>query len=376
MGCGSSFAAPVPRARRKEQQQQSPLPSIGTVPIPTADLYEDLGSGSQGISPMSSFRDWRDCVSFTTFVNQSEDPQIYLYKFIKSIGRGSNAEVFQVQNVETGEMLAAKIYDKMSLQRNSIGCTCTPEDRMMRELDIMRRIRHPNTMHLVDGLDDDFTNSFILIMPFADKGSLLVQEKATEPMPEDKARYVFAQVVEGLSYLHSKNIAHRDVKPENIMMFSDGRAVLADYSAAIWLPPESDVIEDTEGTPAFYSPEECTGDPFPAKPTDVWALGVSLYIMIFGHLPFFEITDGYFLCQLFRIAQQIQNEPLTFDPNITISDELRDLLQKILDKNPATRLTAAQAMEHPWVKAANYVSGFDPSADIPDEEEDMMYQCE
>lgn len=371
MGCGTSFAAPVARTRRMEPKSGTVAPSIGTVPFPTPDMYDPGTPGSQHISAMPSFRDWRDCVSFTTFVNQTEDPQIYLYKFIKSIGRGANAEVFQVQNVETGEMFAAKIYDKLSLQRNSIGCSCTPEDRVMRELDVMRRLRHPNTMPLVDGIDDDFTNSFIFVMPFADKGSLLVQEKSTEPIPEDTARQVFAQVAEGLEYLHSLNIAHRDVKPENIMMFSDGRAVLADYSAAIWLPTESDIIEDTEGTPAFYSPEECTGDPFRAKPSDVWALGVSLYIMIFGHLPFFEITDGYFLCQLFRIAQQIQNEPLTFDPEITISDDLRDLFEKILDKNPETRLTAEQVMEHPWVKAANYVSGFDPNAVVYEEEEEV-----
>ena len=94
--------------------------------------------------------------------------------------------------------------------------------------------------------------------------------------------------------------------------------------------------------------------------------------MIFGHLPFFEINDGYFLCQLFRISQQIQNEPLTFDDSIPISDDLRDLFEKILDKNPETRLTAAQVREHPWVKAACYESGFDPNAVCEEEEE--MYQ--
>lgn len=372
MGCLSS-QVPVSHVRRQRprEPQQPQCPSIGIIPFQSGD-FGDQSPGSDQPSPLASFRDWRDCVSFTTFVNQSEEPQIYLYKFIRSLGKGAHAEVFQVQHIETGDMMAAKIYDKMYAQRGDITGSLTLEERILRELDIMQRLRHPNTMPLIDGLDDDFTNSVIFIMPFADKGSLLVQKSATtDPIPEDEAKCVFAQIAEALEYLHSMDIAHRDVKPENIMMFSDGRAVLADYSASIRLPKESDLIEDTEGTPAFYSPEECTGEPYRAKPSDVWALGVSLYSMIFGKLPFFEITDGYFLCQLFRIAQQIQNEPLTFDPSIEISDELRDLFEKILDKNPETRLTAAQVMEHPWVKAANYVSGFDPNAVEPFEEEEF-----
>lgn len=371
MGCVSSQGAPHPQTNRSAGQRARELPSIGAVPLPSPDMFDD-GQADQQLSPMTSFRDWRDCVSFTTFVNQTAEPQIYLYKFLKSLGKGAHAEVFQVQHTETGAIMAAKIYDKMYAQQTALIGVLSLEERILRELEIMQRLRHPNTMPLLDGLDDDFTNSVIFIMPFADRGSLLVQKAATtEPIPEDEARRVFAQIAEALEYLHSLDIAHRDVKPENIMMFSDGRAVLADYSASTILPKESDIIEDTEGTPAFYSPEECTGEPYRAKPSDVWALGVSLYCMIFGRLPFFEIRDGYFLCQLFRIAQQIQNEPLTFDPNIQISDELRDLFEKILDKNPETRLTATQVREHPWVKVANYVSGFDPNAADPYEEEEL-----
>lgn len=361
MGCGASSAG-------------------GTVnPVKHANSFEivtkiDSGMTEKGqltpVSPISSFRDWRECVSITTFINQTEDPQIFEYKFIESIGRGAHAEVYKVQHVETGTIMAAKIYDKFFLMRNNVGNATSPLDRVYREMTLMSSLRHPNTMGLVEVLDDDFTNSYIFIMPFADAGSLLVQETQTDPIPEEEAQHVFAQIAEALEYLHDLGIAHRDIKPENIMMFKDGRAVLADYSAAIALPDDTDVIDDTEGTPAFYSPEECTGEPYHAKPADVWALGVSLYIMIFGHLPFFEVNDGYFLSQLFKISQQIQFEPLKFDPHIIMSDDLRDLLEKMLDKNPETRLTAAQVLNHPWVRAANYTSGFDPYAIDDDEEEE------
>ncbi|OHT00905.1 CAMK family protein kinase [Tritrichomonas foetus] len=364
MGCGSSSSGPSAPIVQPKKSSSGEVPNLGVVQMPTGKL-----DNSDPLSAISSFRDWRECMSFTTFISQEKNPQIFEYRFIKSIGRGSHAEVYLVEHIESQTEMAAKIYDKFFLYRNTIGDTSQPIERVYREMQIMTMTRHPNTMQIKEVLDDDYTNSFIFVMPYADAGCLQ-KDIDREAIPEQKAQFIFAQIAEGLDYLHKRNICHRDIKPENIMKFSSGKYVLADFSAAIILPDESDEIDETEGTPAFYSPEECTGEPFRAKPADVWALGVTLYYMIYAHLPFFdESDDGCFLSQLFKISQQIQNDPLTLDEDVQISDSLRDLFGKIIDKDPQTRLTAREVLQHPWVVAANYSSGYVPGEEEEEEEE-------
>ena len=99
----------------------------------------------------------------------------------------------------------------------------------------MTSINHPNCMSLVEVLDDDYTNSIILIQPYADKGALIPQKSHTEPFPEEESRRIFFQLALALQQLHHNNIVHRDIKPENIMCFSDGHICLADFSASIYL---------------------------------------------------------------------------------------------------------------------------------------------
>ena len=354
MGCGSSSSQNTAAHLNTGKSGNNEMNGNGVTPSQANPKNE-----SDPLSAISSFRDWRECMSFTTFMSQEKDPQIFEYQFIKSIGKGSHAEVYLVKHIESHVEMAAKIYDKFFLYRNTIGDSSQPIERVYREMEIMSTINHPNTMGLQEILDDDYTNSYIFIMPYADKGCLQTELEA-KAIPENRAQFIFAQIAEAVFYLHSLDICHRDIKPENIMMFSDGKSVLSDFSAAIILPEDTDVIDETDGTPAFYSPEECTGEPFKAKPADIWALGVTLYYMIYSHLPFYDDSDdSCFLSQLFKISQQIQNEPLILDEDVEISDSLKDLFEKLIDKNPETRLTAEQVMAHPWVAAAHYESGYD-----------------
>ncbi|OHS98588.1 CAMK family protein kinase [Tritrichomonas foetus] len=378
MGCGSSSSVsgrvsgvtqprsannPVPPSKSKDLDGQIPDPAPpprlkltlsnralnGQVDLATSPSSNEL-INSAG-SACGSYRDWRDVVSFPTFMTQSEKPQIFEYEFIRSIGRGAQAEVYLVQNVETKVQLAAKVYDKAFLYRNNLGDTEQPIQKTVREIQIMSTLKHPNCMGLIEVLDDDYTNSVIIILQYADAGSLLPQRSKTEPIPEPLARTYFFQIASGVCHIHMHNITHRDIKPENIMKFSDGRIAIADFSASVILDNPDGLLEDTDGTPAFYSPEQCTGKPYLAKPTDVWACGVSLYILLYGKLPFFDVTDdGFFLSQFFRIAKQIQSEEVTFDPSIDVSDEAKDLIIHCLDKNAQTRYTIEEVLKHEWLE--------------------------
>ena len=356
MGCGFSSSS---QSRRVSSAAPSthgkPAPNSAIVPPPLVfdnnTLNPEIASQGDLGSGMSSYRDWRDVVSFPTFMTQSERPQIFEYEFIRSIGRGAQAEVYLVQNVESKMQLAAKVYDKAFLYRNNLGDAEQPIQKTVREIQIMSTLKHPNCMGLIEVLDDDYTNSVIIILQYADGGSLLPQRSKTEPLDEKTARFYFFQIASGVCHIHANNIAHRDIKPENIMKFSDGRVVISDFSASVILDSPDGILEDTDGTPAFYSPEQCTGKPYRAKPTDVWACGVSLYILLFGKLPFFDVTDdGFFLSQFFRIAKQIQQEEVKFDPQIQVSEEAKDLILHCLDKNEETRYTIEEVLEHQWLR--------------------------
>lgn len=302
----------------------------------------------------TSSTDWREWMSFNTLMSQTENPQIFEYRFEKMIGRGGHAQVYLVTHVETNENFAAKIYTRTLLYRNLAERERILE-RIMREVDIMSRFDHRNIMKLREVLDDEETNSIIFIIPYASRGSLLPRNSTSTPIPEHRAKWIFAQIAVAVSEIHKANVVHRDIKPENVMMGDDDKAMLADFSTSVELPPGDDMVEDTEGTPVYYSPEECRGLPYHAKPADVWALGASLYVMIFGRLPFFAFDDtGYYLTQLLKVSRMIQENPIEFLPEIPISAELRDLLVKMMDKNPETRLTIDEVIDHPWVKSAGY----------------------
>lgn len=352
MGCISSSAPrPVRRLPRVRVEQPQPM-------VPSSSTTEQIQtiasqSSMASMGSMGSFADWRSFLSFNTYFNQTDEPQILEYKFIRSIGRGGHAEVYLVEHVETKELYAAKIYSKLSACKSTLGAE-QMIDKITREIEIMFVLKHPNIISLKEVLDDDETNSIIFILFYASHGSLLPRGAYSKPMPEERCRWIFAQVAHGLREVHQQNIVHRDIKPENILMHDNDRALLSDFSASRVLD-EDGLLEDSDGTPVFYSPEECRGTAYLAKPTDVWALGVSLYVMIYGHLPFFDLSnDAYYLTQLAKISTMIQESPVEFDPDVEVSDDLRDLFEKILDKNPDTRLTIEEVLEHPWVQKAGY----------------------
>ena len=299
--------------------------------------------------PNISSNDWRDVVSFRTFFNQKDEPQIFEYLFLKPIGRGAQAEVYLVQNTETKEMIAAKVYAKDYLFRKNLGDAIQPVHKVVREIQIMNDLKHINCIRMVEVLDDEYTNSIILLQEYADKGPLLPQKSKTDPFPEAQAKDIFFQICQGVQYLHANNIVHRDIKPENILTFKNGRVAVGDFSASVRLQKPDEYLEDTDGTPAFYSPEQVTGQPFKGKPGDVWACGVSLYIMLYGRLPFFDVSEtGYSVTQFFRLSQQIQSDPVVFDDDKIVSDDAKDLILHCLDKNPDTRYTIEDVLRHKW----------------------------
>ncbi|KAH0787944.1 CAMK family protein kinase [Histomonas meleagridis] len=342
MGCAPSKLEKIEAPKHSAQQE-----STNTKPDDTDNSNTDEEEDSDYTNYSEA-----ETISFQTFISGALGrPLLFEYEFKKSIGHGSQSEVFLVENVETNVQYAAKVYDKFFLYRNNLSDSEPPINKLIREIQIMSTLNHPNCMNLIEVLDDDCTNSIILILPLA-QSFLLPQRSKVSPIPEPICKLYFFQIASGLEHIHSHNYIHHDIKPENILLFPDGRIAITDFSTSIILDSSDGILEDTDGTPAFFSPEQCTGQSYRGKPADIWSCGVSLYMMLYGKLPFFDISEeGFFLSHLFNIAKQIQYNDVTFNENVNVSEDAKDLILHCLDKNPESRYTIEQVLSHKWLSA-------------------------
>ncbi|XP_015251352.1 PREDICTED: calcium/calmodulin-dependent protein kinase kinase 1-like isoform X1 [Cyprinodon variegatus] len=177
------------------------------------------------------------------------------------------------------------------------------------------------------------------------------------PFSEKQARLYFRDIILGIEYLHYQKIIHRDIKPSNLLLGDDGHVKIADFGVSNQFEGNDALLSSTAGTPAFMAPEtlseKCKS--FSGKALDMWAMGITLYCLVFGKCPFF---DEYILA----LHNKIKTKPVDFPEIPTISEELRTLILRMLDKNPDSRITIPEIKIDQWVTQG----GTDP---LPLEEE-------
>uniref|UniRef100_A0A3B3ZL99 Protein kinase domain-containing protein n=1 Tax=Periophthalmus magnuspinnatus TaxID=409849 RepID=A0A3B3ZL99_9GOBI len=207
-----------------------------------------------------------------------------------------------------------------------------PLERVYQEIAILKKLDHPNVVKLVE------YPVFALIFHFH---CLVPTDK---PLSEDQARFYFQDLLRGIEYLHYQRIIHRDVKPSNLLVGEDGHIKIADFGVSNQFEGTDALLTSTVGTPAFLAPEALseTRKNFSGKALDVWAMGITLYCFVFGVCPFMDE-------RILSLHQKIKTQPVELPENAEISDDLKDLLLKMLDKNPETRITIPQIKVHPWV---------------------------
>ncbi|KAI8379126.1 kinase-like domain-containing protein [Radiomyces spectabilis] len=304
------------------------------------------------------------------------------YMIIREIGRGVHGKVKLAQDINTGELVAIKIVDKRTRKKqhglirgqvdNPLLQNRENEQKVRREIAILKKCSHPHVVKLLQVIDNPASRKIYMALEYMEGGEIQWRDEDERPVLSlDQARSIFRDVVSGLDYLHYQGIIHRDIKPANLLLTRDQMVKISDFGVSYFnellAGDDTEIgtqkqqtidreLAETAGTPAFFAPELCAipedeGDRHwghISKAIDVWALGITLYCFIFGRCPFTATTE-------FELFEIIPTAPLTFpdpaDTGIPISDDLKDLLHRLLHKYPQERITLDEVKVHPWVIA-------------------------
>ena len=307
------------------------------------------------------------------------------YDIISELGSGTFGTVHKVEDKRTGETLAMKRISKTKIQRNRLG------EQVKKEIHTMKNLIHPNIVQIKEVLMDP--NHLFIIMEYVQGGELYSKLAMQGKMSENTCKRYFKEIMEAVHYCHSKNICHRDIKCENILVDSNDNIKIADFGFASMMEVEElvkprfeSIIEGKQsfmdkkldmdsdeftshkpfsrpstfirqpskimrkmstvcGTSLYMAPEILKKDGYFGDKADIWSCGVVLYYLLTYSFPFDEHNPE-------MTAAKICDNSYVIPPSF--SDELKDLLSRMLDSNPVTRYSARNVLKHPWF---NSISG-------------------
>ena len=300
------------------------------------------------------------------------------FLFKETLGRGAYSKVKKCINTKTNEEFAVKILHNYLLRKKKKAFDKTNEGSLLIHYmieDALNEIKtykaipknHPNILSLYQIINDKEKDKTYLIMELAEQGSLVTLDEKTGVFTlnknYDNSKYDeklikswILDIASGLKFLHDNNIAHCDIKSDNIVLGKDGKCKLADFGNSMRINEgDKDNFIRTQGNIYFFPPElveekekeKEEKKSIDYKPVDIWMLGVSIYTCIYKCLPFVpEVRDN--IIELFK---EISNANFDYKKNgIIISDEMKTLLEHILEKDPEKRFTADDILNYPWLK--------------------------
>jgi serine/threonine protein kinase/serine/threonine protein phosphatase PrpC len=284
--------------------------------------------------PVPKFGDW---LNSRTMINN--------YIILETLGTGGYAEVKLCKEKLSGKLFAMKFISRDVMKKDKLGKQSKLDD-IKREIAIMKKLNHPNVLRLYEVMDDPKMNKLFLVLEYMKHGDMLSFQKKKHPqgmlenLRDRDLHSVFLQVILGLAYLHEQKIVHGDIKPQNLLVGEKDVVKIADFGISQSLYGSKQKIADVAGTPAFMSPEMCSGEEYSGQLADVWALGATIFMLKFGSPPFVAKSA-------MQMFDKIQSDPLVFPS--AIDPLLAHLLTGMLTKVPQKRLTLLDVMVHPWV---------------------------
>ncbi|XP_070622223.1 serine/threonine-protein kinase MARK2 isoform X13 [Erythrolamprus reginae] len=308
------------------------MSNSGRSPLPTVtENLEQPALGHPDSKPSGKSNMLRGRIPATS---ADEQPHIGNYRLLKTIGKGNFAKVKLARHVLTGKEVAVKIIDKTQLNSSSL-------QKLFREVRIMKVLNHPNIVKLFEVIETDKT--LYLVMEYASGGEVFDYLVAHGRMKEKEARAKFRQIVSAVQYCHQKFIVHRDLKAENLLLDADMNIKIADFGFSNEFT-FGNKLDTFCGSPPYAAPELFQGKKYDGPEVDVWSLGVILYTLVSGSLPF----DGQNLKELReRVLRGKYRIPFY------MSTDCENLLKKFLILNPSKRGTLEQIMKDRWMNVGH-----------------------
>nr|XP_023960922.1 MAP/microtubule affinity-regulating kinase 3 isoform X3 [Chrysemys picta bellii] len=308
---------------------RTPLPTVNER---DTENHTSHGEGRQEVSSRTGRSGARCRNSIASCAD--EQPHIGNYRLLKTIGKGNFAKVKLARHILTGREVAIKIIDKTQLNPTSL-------QKLFREVRIMKILNHPNIVKLFEVIETEKT--LYLIMEYASGGEVFDYLVAHGRMKEKEARAKFRQIVSAVQYCHQKHIVHRDLKAENLLLDADMNIKIADFGFSNEFTV-GNKLDTFCGSPPYAAPELFQGKKYDGPEVDVWSLGVILYTLVSGSLPF----DGQNLKELReRVLRGKYRIPFY------MSTDCENLLKRFLVLNPTKRGTLEQIMKDRWINAGH-----------------------
>ena len=265
---------------------------------------------------------------------------LYYYKILKLLGKGSFGKVYMASQVLTNRVVAIKCLDKRVVKEEN------RHNKILHELMMFKTlVGHANVIQIYEVFENK--KYFFFVMEYASSGDLLQLMKKKNKLSEVTARHIFTQLAHGLEFIHSKGILHRDIKLDNILLQeSEGeyRAKICDFGVSRFMS-EGEVINEQCGTPAYIAPEIIKKKGYKGFSADLWSLGVMLYAMVMGAMPFKANNMDGLHEKIIKRDCDMQNDLVT--------PQAKDLIERLLTVDPNKRITLPEVFQHPWMKESS-----------------------
>lgn len=254
------------------------------------------------------------------------------FQILKVLGDGSYSFVYKIKK-ENGSIRALKVIQPPNQSQRY-------QTRFLpRELDLLKRIKHENIIETEKIFYDKNMTVVLIVMRFASGGTLYDLIKRWKKIPEPKAKVFYIGMVKGLGFMHSVGACHRDLKTENILIDGNGIPKLTDFSYGLFLQSQKHLSATYCGTHEYLAPEVLDNIPYEPKPADVWSMGILLFEMLNGDVPFAD-----------RSTDVSDMKKRRYKFSVNLSQDVKQLIQKILDPNAKSRITIEGVLGHPWLK--------------------------
>jgi serine/threonine protein kinase len=254
------------------------------------------------------------------------------YTFVRIIGSGSFSVVLAAVETETGKPVAVKVFSKQYLVERS------HVPKFEREITLFSSFDHPHIVRFIEILNDD--SLIYVIMEYCDLGNLHLYFREHSASGENCARFFIHQILLAVQYLHSRRVAHRDLKPENILVQSPANVKLVDFGLSTEVSDDT-LLRTQCGSPLFAAPEIISGLPYDGRRADMWSLGVIVYLLVVGKIPWDDTSNHANLYSDIQLARyRLPDNP---------SSAFVNFVGGLMNPLPLLRFTVEQALNHPWL---------------------------